>query len=210
MCAINFNEAAKTWDTEPRIARAKIVAEAMKARIHFSLSDRVLEFGCGTGLVSSFIIEGVGQVTLVDSSEGMLAVAREKFSVWPEKRVEAYSSIFTPALKEGSFDCAYASMSLHHVEDGWGCLRRLCSLLKPGGRLCAIDLMPDGGAFHREEPGFRGHNGFDPNELAGFLSSVGCDEESRSIPFTAKKCVEEKNVEFPFFMLIARKNLYAI
>jgi ubiquinone/menaquinone biosynthesis C-methylase UbiE len=203
---MNFDEAAKTWDTEARISRAKTVAEAMKARISFSLSDKVLEFGCGTGLVSSFIIEGVGQVTLVDSSEGMLAAAREKFSRWPEKRVEAYSSIFDPALKEGNFDCAYASMSLHHVEEVWETLRRLCSLLKPRGCLCLIDLMPDGGAFHREEPGFRGHNGFDPDELASFLSSLGCEEESRSIPFTARKSIGGEDLEFPFFMLVARKS----
>ena len=49
----HFDQAAATWDlTERRVALAHAVVEAITARVRLFGEPSVLDFGCGTGLVT--------------------------------------------------------------------------------------------------------------------------------------------------------------
>ena len=49
---MSFDNYAKTWDTEKRINRAKIISNEISNSIDIHKNYSAMEFGCGTGLVS--------------------------------------------------------------------------------------------------------------------------------------------------------------
>src|SRR5512141_1949988 len=77
----NFDERAKDWDSDPKkVERARIVAEAIRNAVSLSNDMNALEYGCGTGLLSFALEENLGQITLADTSQGMLDVLSEKIA----------------------------------------------------------------------------------------------------------------------------------
>src|SRR5512138_2296225 len=77
----NFDERAKDWDSDPKkVERARVVAEAIRNTIPLSREMKALEYGCGTGLLSFALQSYLGEITLADTSQGMLDVLREKIA----------------------------------------------------------------------------------------------------------------------------------
>ena len=77
----NFDERARDWDSDPnKVERARTVAEAIRRAIPLSNEMKALEYGCGTGLLSFALQSDLGQITLADTSQGMLDVLREKIA----------------------------------------------------------------------------------------------------------------------------------
>ena len=75
----NFDERAKDWDSDPKkVERARVVADAIRKSIPLSNEMNALEYGCGTGLLSFALQSDLGQITLADTSQGMLDVLKEK------------------------------------------------------------------------------------------------------------------------------------
>jgi len=48
----DFDKEASTWDAPPRIKLAQDVSKAILGRLHLTQDMDILDFGCGTGLVS--------------------------------------------------------------------------------------------------------------------------------------------------------------
>src|SRR5512141_2577390 len=77
----NFDERAKDWDSDPgRVERARAVADAVRQAIPLSNNMKAFEYGCGTGLLSFALQSDLGQITLADTSQGMLDVLSEKIA----------------------------------------------------------------------------------------------------------------------------------
>ena len=76
----NFDDRAATWDDPAKIERAQVIAEAISSAIDLDGTQRLLEYGAGTGLVTQALRSKVGPVTLVDTSEGMREVMRAKIA----------------------------------------------------------------------------------------------------------------------------------
>lgn len=101
----------------------------------------VLDLGCGTGASTAALLRAAprARVLGVDSSEGMLDVARAKR--WPEgvrfRRARAQS--LTPAWVEehlgGPADAVFAAYLVRNVPDPDTFLAVVGSVLRPGGRL---------------------------------------------------------------------------
>ncbi len=69
----NFDERAKDWDSDPKkIERARTVSEAIRNTTPVTPQMSALEYGCGTGLLSFALQSDLGQITLADTSQGML------------------------------------------------------------------------------------------------------------------------------------------
>ena len=74
-----FDQAAGTWDlTDRRVALAHGVTEAIKGAVALTGDLSVLDFGCGTGLVTLALAPLVGAITGADTSSGMLATLADK------------------------------------------------------------------------------------------------------------------------------------
>ena len=96
--------------------------------------DRVLDVGCGTGVLTVEAAGRVlptGSVVGLDVNDGMLAVAARKGARvdWRQGRAEALP------FEAGSFDAATSQFALMFFEDRPAALAEMLRVLKPGGRL---------------------------------------------------------------------------
>ena len=198
-----FDKKAATWDEPKRAERAKVIARAISDLLPKDTTLTALEYGCGTGLVGLELRDRFKELTLVDSSKGMLEVVREKLKDLSVKNIDVLDADSLAGTSK-KFDVIFSSMVLHHIPDTKKILSDWHGLMSAHGNLCIVDLDPDGGLFH--DDGFDGHSGFDRGALgeqarvAGFTNikfSTICDMQK-----IARDGVERT---FTLFLMIAEK-----
>ncbi|MEJ0039820.1 MAG: bifunctional 2-polyprenyl-6-hydroxyphenol methylase/3-demethylubiquinol 3-O-methyltransferase UbiG [Gammaproteobacteria bacterium] len=109
--------------------RAKFVAD--RARL---LNARVLDVGCGGGLLCEALFQAGAKVTGVDLAEGMIEVARlhaAEQNLPIEYRVADAESLL--ATHAGQFDVVTCMEMLEHVPNPAGTVATLAKLTRPGG-----------------------------------------------------------------------------
>ena len=202
----NFDERAKDWDSDPKkVERARAVAEAIRSAIPLAADMSALEYGCGTGLLSFALQSDLGQITLADTSQGMLDVLAEKISAsgvtnMRPKRLD----LSTDPLPAEHFDLTYSLMTLHHIEDAKGILKKFHDLLNPLGKLVIADLDKEDGSFHTDGT-TDVHLGFERSELQRWVEDAGFVDVKFSTAFEIKKKIGDAEKIFPIFLLTARK-----
>ena len=203
----DFDKAATTWDDEPRrVKLAGDVARTVIREVGLSPDMNVLDYGCGTGLVTLQLQPYVGSVTGADTSRGMLEVLRRKIR---ESGLANVSAVLIDTDKEipveGKFNLVVSSMTMHHIQDVETLFRKFHNLLLPGGRLCVADLDAEDGSFHSNTTGVA-HFGFDRREVRSMLGNAGF-EDIREV--TASVIVKDSDSEaqraYPVFLMTARK-----
>jgi ubiquinone/menaquinone biosynthesis C-methylase UbiE len=201
----NFDRRAAAWDNDPRkVARAEAMAAAIRAEVPIAAGMRMLEYGCGTGLLSFALAPFPGEALLTDVSDGMLAVLRDKIERFAAPNFRAAKlDLLADPLPAGRYDLVTMLMVLHHIPDTDAILRKLHAILAPGGRLCVGDLDLEGGAFHG--PGFDGHNGFDRDALAAKARAAGFTRATFTTAHHDAKQVGGATRLFPLFLMVAEK-----
>ncbi len=95
-------------------------------------------------------------------------------------------------------------MVLHHINDLRKIFLAWVSLLMNPGYLCIADLDSDNGMFHGPE--FKGHNGFDRNELQKIIGNIGFTEVRFKTVCEIKKEARDGIVlSFPLFLMVCKK-----
>ena len=201
----SFDDRAQTWDTDPvKQERAEAVATALRQRVPLSRDWRALEYGCGTGLLSFALHADLGELTLADSSPGMLAVLEEKISAANARNLRPLPLDLThDPLPAERYDLILTLMTLHHVADVARLLRAFHDLLRPGGWLAVADLDREDGSFHG--PGFTGHHGFDRAALRAQLADAGFGGVDFSTCHVMKKGTDQGMREYPLFLAVAAR-----
>ncbi len=137
-----WNMRAQSYDQ----TSGKIYAETYNQTAEYSLkylnpSDRVLEFACGTGLITQRLAPHVSHLRGIDISSKMADIAREKTRALPNTEI-TNTDLFDPCLKPASFDAVAAYNVLLYLPDLPASLARIRELLKPGGLfLSATDCL---------------------------------------------------------------------
>ncbi len=94
----------------------------------------ILDIGAGTGLLSALMLQKFpgATLTLLDISENMLAVARQRFS--GRKNIRYIVNDYSRAELEGPYDIVCSALSIHHLatEDKFKLFEKIYSALKPG------------------------------------------------------------------------------
>jgi ubiquinone/menaquinone biosynthesis C-methylase UbiE len=202
-----FDDYAKKWDTDRRINRAKIISEEIANLIEINKGYSAMEFGCGTGLISFNLVEKFENITLIDSSKGMIDVVKEKIEKYEVDNMKPYAiDLFNEEIIE-KFDLIYTSMVLHHIQDIAGLANKFYTLLKDGGQVIIVDLDKEDGSFHKNEPGFNGHNGFDQEKLKKIFLEAGFKDVESTTFFYDEKKIEGKNIKYSLFIMKAKKHL---
>jgi SAM-dependent methyltransferase len=94
---------------------------------------RILDAGCGSGPLFAALRDRGATVTGIDSSAGMVELARRRLGAEADLRV---ADLADPLLfPDGTFDDVIASLVLHYLEDWGPTLAELRRVLTPGGRL---------------------------------------------------------------------------
>ena len=204
----HFDDKAATWDDDPdHLKRAKIIAKRLVKAIKKSAVKTALEYGSGTGLLSFELRNDFSKIMLMDESVNMTCVAMQKCNdlninnLFPIK----YDLMRNP-LHFGRYDLIYSQLTLHHIENTLGILKKFHQLLNPGGLLALIDLEKEDGSFHDYE--FHGHLGFDRKELEKKLNKTGFSPAYYEVCYTIEKEMDDGQVRgYPLFLMVSRKQI---
>jgi tRNA (cmo5U34)-methyltransferase len=196
----HFDRAAATWDlADRRVALAHAVALAIAARVPLGKRRSVLDFGCGTGLVTLELAPRVGSITGADTSPAMLMALAGKANAlgFPVRTLELDSA----GGKDlgGPYDLIVSSMTLHHVADVPALFRQFAGQLHPGGQVALADLDEEDGSFHEAEVSTH-HRGFSRERIAAWLLDAGF----REILLETAAVTVRQGKDYPVFLATAR------
>jgi len=196
-----FNEKAKDWDAnEMRTMLSSAIGSSILA--HVSLHDqmRVMDFGAGTGLISSQVAPLVKKIVAVDISEAMLNKLVAKPELQDKVEIVCQDIIEKPIAD--NFDLIMSAMSMHHVKDTSKLIQRFSEHLNPGASIALADLDKEDGSFHPEDSEGVFHLGFKRNELQIILEKYGF----REVQFVTAHTINKEEKKYPIFLVTATKN----
>lgn len=130
-----FDDVAEEYDRERRGYPDELIDAACRAGA-LRAGDRVLEVGCGTGLLTASLVARALSVDAVDPGANMIRLA--------ERRVERGAAVrfhhgrFEDVrLPEAAFGAVFSATAFHWIEPkvGWA---RAAGLLAPGGVLALL------------------------------------------------------------------------
>ncbi len=205
---MSFDKKAKDWDKDPKkVSRAKLFADEIVGFLNGHKVENALEFGSGTGLVSFNLFKRFANITLADTSRGMIEVLKEKIEITgAENMVPLLIDILEDALPQEGFEIIYTLLTLHHIHDVKKTLGIFNNLLNKGGYLCIGDLVTEDGSFHYKDPDFDGHKGFDTEEFKTWMTDSGFTVEVDKIFFELEREQNSVIKKYPMFLLIGKKN----
>jgi len=149
-----WDELASDWDSDDDVqiyARKAFDSLTRKAALLvFDLPDsRILDFGCGTGILTEKLAKVCDELVAVDTSERMINVLREKVK---EAGIENISPLLV-AINAGTinehaefdrkFDLIVASSVCSFLPDYEATLGDLASMLNPGGYFMQWDWLAE-------------------------------------------------------------------
>lgn len=195
-----FKDKAQDWDQRPIPAQISFgVSEAIKSKVELHPKLKVMDFGAGTGLVSSQIAPYVSELVAVDISQSMLDQLVQKPELKDKVKIKCQDLLEVPL--EEDFDLIISAMALHHVEDTRSIFNRFFEHLTPNGALALADLDSEEGDFHPE--GIEGvfHHGFDREALGRIAKEVGFVD----VTFETATTVNKGERAYPIFLCTARR-----
>ena len=203
----DFDKEAAQWDANPgRVKLANDVADAIIREVALSKDQDVLDFGCGTGLVTLRLQPLVKSITGMDSSRGMLGVLASKVLSRGVSNVRTqFLDLEHGGTIEGRYHLIVSSMTLHHVPDPAALIAQLSRALLPGGLLALADLDAEDGSFHGDNTGVM-HLGFDRDLIIDHFKQAGLSGMRAVTAAVMAKDVDGiGRREFPVFLVIGKK-----
>ncbi|MBF0237256.1 MAG: methyltransferase domain-containing protein [SAR324 cluster bacterium] len=196
-----FKDKARDWDAEerPRLLSAAIgLAILQNVRLHDQM--RVLDFGAGTGLISSHVAPHVKKIIAVDISAAMLEKLAEKPEL--QGKVDIVCQDITEKPLKEKFDLIMSAMAMHHVKDTSKLIQRFAEHSNEGALIALADLDKEDGSFHPKDAEGIFHFGFDRNELHTLLAQHGFSQ----IQFFTAHTVSKDGENFPVFLVTATRS----
>ena len=165
-----FSTAAGDWAA----LRRDLFGERFDLEGLLGLADEswiVGDLGCGTGLTAHSLAPFVHRVIAIDESAAMLAAARSRLADLGNVEVRSGRLEQLP-LDDASLDAALLVMVLHHLNDPATALGEATRVLRPGGKLLIVDILPHEREEYRHE---MGHVwlGFSAAQIRSWLENSG-------------------------------------
>lgn len=125
------DQVAQEWKADRYAEHARFVSvlgQPVLELLNPRPGERILDVGCGDGMLSARIIESGAAVVGVDASQNMLVAAKQR-------GIDARLADATNLTFQAEFDAAFSNAALHWMKrDPDAVLRGIRRALKPGGR----------------------------------------------------------------------------
>jgi ubiquinone/menaquinone biosynthesis C-methylase UbiE len=203
----NFDNAAATWDENPgRVKTNRDIGDAILKQNLLTPDMDVLDFGCGTGMLTVRLQPFVRSITGVDSSAGMLNVLNGKIAKLQLPNVKTMLIDLEKGQKlTGSYQMVLSSLTLHHIPEIKPVLAQFYQVITPKGYLCVADLDLDEGQFH-EDKTWVFHSGFDRKAMRQYFSEAGFEDiKVETAATVAKPSLNQGIRDFTIFLMTGRK-----
>jgi len=195
-----FKAKAAQWDSPDKIAMTKKFLSEMLFNVNPISSWKAMEIGAGTGLVGLNVEPLVAKVVMVDTSESMLEVLKQKLN--NDSKVEVlHGEVFD--YKQQDIDFVFSAMAFHHLPDVEKAINHLAAITKSGAWVVVGDLVTEDGSFHNFDP--MPYCGFDTTVLSKQFVKAGFDVKLIKIYNIITRVTEEKTTNYEQFMLIAKR-----
>lgn len=126
---ININTTSR-WEPDDYAKNAAFVpalGAPVLALLDPKPGERILDLGCGDGVLTENLIAAGAHVSGVDASDTMIEAARAR-------GIDAYVTDGQSLAFQGEFDAVFSNAALHWMLDGAAVARGVFRALKPGGR----------------------------------------------------------------------------
>lgn len=195
-----FEEKAKDWDaSEKKTNLASSISASILEHVQLNNQMTVLDFGAGTGLISSHLAPKVHRITAVDTSRAMLEKLAAKQEL--KDRIDIACQDITETPLDARFDLIVSAMAMHHVEDTARLLQSFRDHLNDAGELALADLDTEAGDFHPPETEGVYHFGFDREALGELLEQQGFTQ----VEFFTAHLFKGDTKDYPIFLVTAKK-----
>jgi len=194
-----FDELAKEWDSKPqRVESAMRFVEYIKNNLEKDLNDfHILDYGCGSGLVSFGFGNDVKLVTGLDYSQGMVDKYNEKSKNLNLKHLTAEKHNINNEQIDGEYDLIVTNMTMHHIKDVSDFVHKLKDGLKEDGELYIADLVTEDGNFHSMGNEDVEHLGFEKEHLIDIFKTAGLN----NIKYEILQTIEKEHNSYPIFVI---------
>ena len=157
------------WETPARIIRWNRRVEMLTKSLNSGM--KVLEIGCGTGFFTKEIVKKTIQLTAIDISPELVAVAKR--SILNSNVTFIIENAYQMTFDEQTFDAVIGSSVLHHLDVN-PALKEFYRVLKPGGYIAFTEpnMMNPQIALQKNIPALKKALGDSPDESAFFIWSV--------------------------------------
>jgi ubiquinone/menaquinone biosynthesis C-methylase UbiE/DNA-binding transcriptional ArsR family regulator len=173
-----FASSAGHWD--------KVRDELFGNRFHFAALAGFLDaswvvgdLGCGTGQLSAALAPFVSRIVAVDASAAMLQTARRRLRELTNVDLRRGELEALP-VDDARLDAATLMLVLHHLPEPEKALAEAARVLKPGGRLLIVDMLPHDREHYRQQMGHVWF-GFPEDHMRRMLEAAGL-EAIRTVP----------------------------
>lgn len=113
---------------------------AIAAAIGAGGGGRILEVGAGTGLHARWLLEHTGvEHTGLDLSKPMIRIASQRLAEFGGRSRLTIGDALDLPFADATFDAAFCVGTLHHLPSAAAGLRELARVVKPGGRVAALE-----------------------------------------------------------------------
>jgi len=193
-----FDSLAKEWDQNSnRVKNAKTLYEKLDTLLDLE-GKKIIDYGAGSGLLSTLLAQKASEVLALDSSKKMLEQIDKKIKDYKIPNITTLHHDIQKDDLPKNYDLFVSSMTLHHIEDTKEFIAKAKSSLEKGGHIALLDLCSEDGSFHSRGNDGVYHFGFDLDELRSLCEELGLDLIFLDEIYEIKK---EKN--YPVFLLVA-------
>ena len=123
----------QTWSHESYDRNVRFVSELGKGVVAWLAprrGERILDLGCGDGVLTATLLEAGAEVVGIDASEDFVAAARAR-------GIDARLMDGQALTFAGEFDAVFSNAALHWMTEAEKVLEGVARALKPGGRFVA-------------------------------------------------------------------------
>ena len=195
-----FKEKAKEWDVNEMVTQlSSAIGSCILNNVSLNKTMHVMDFGAGTGLITSQVAPHVNKITAVDVSAAMLKQLLAKQEL--KDKVETLCQDITTQPTGVTYDLIMSAMAMHHVEDTENMLQQFAAHLKPGAKVALADLDKEDGSFHPAESQGVFHSGFEREAFSKLLEKYGF----KDINLMTAHTVDKEGKSYPIFLALATK-----